>query len=80
MAKVFELIIYNTMLSYFSKNNLISKNQSGLKPGDSLLTITHEIYIPALMKITKLEGYYLIFQKLSIKCGTRGLFVNLNAG
>ena len=31
------------------------------------------------MTITKLDGYSLIFQKLSIKCGTTELFINLNA-
>ena len=36
------------MLKYFSVNKLISKNQSGLQPGDScinqLLSITREIF------------------------------------
>ena len=36
------------MLEFFIENNLISKNQSGFRPGDScinqLLSITHEIY------------------------------------
>ena len=36
------------MFIYFIENNLISENQSGLKPGDScinqLLAITHEIF------------------------------------
>ena len=36
------------MFEFFTKNNLISDNQSGFKPGDScvnqLLSITHEIY------------------------------------
>ena len=36
------------MFELFIRNNLISQNQSGFKPGDScinqLLTITHEIY------------------------------------
>ena len=36
------------MFKIFIRNDLISQNQSGLKPGDSctnqLLAITHEIY------------------------------------
>ena len=36
------------MFEFFTENNLISDNKSGLKPGDSyvnqLLSITHEIY------------------------------------
>ena len=35
-------------------------------------------YFPALITIKKLEEYSLTFQKLSIKCGTRELFINLN--
>ena len=38
------------MFEFFIANNLISKNQSGFRPGDScinkLLSITHEIYHP----------------------------------
>ena len=36
------------MFTYFTENNSISENQSGLKPGDScinqLFAITHEIF------------------------------------
>ena len=36
------------MFNFFTKNSLISQNQSGFKPGDSctsqLLSITHHIY------------------------------------
>ena len=39
------IIIYS---NFFTKNDLISHNQSGFKPGDScinqLLSVTHEIY------------------------------------
>ena len=47
-GKIFERLIFNEMLFYFSANKLISKNQSGFHPGDScinqLLSITHEIF------------------------------------
>ena len=40
------MLLY-TMFNFFSKNNLLSPNQSGLRPGDScinqLLSINHEI-------------------------------------
>ena len=47
-GKILERLLYDTMFEFFTKNNLISDNQSGFKPGDScvnqLLSITHEIY------------------------------------
>ena len=68
------------MFANFIESNLISENQSGFKLDDScvnqLLAITHEIF-PS--PNDKLEEYSLTFQKLSIKCGTRKLFINLNA-
>ena len=47
-GKTFERLFYDRMFEFFMENNLISKNQSGFRPGDScinqLLSITHEIY------------------------------------
>ena len=47
-GKIFERLLYDRMFEFFIANNLISKNQSGFRPGDScinqLLSITHEIY------------------------------------
>ena len=47
-GKIFERLLYDRMFEFFIENNLISKNQSGFRPGDScinqLLSITHEIY------------------------------------
>ena len=47
-GKKFERLIFNVMFRFLNKNNLISSNQSGFRPGDSsiyqLLSITHEIY------------------------------------
>ena len=47
-GKIFERLLYNQMFEFFIRNDLISQNQSGFKPGDScinqLLAITHEIY------------------------------------
>ena len=48
VATFLERIIYNTIFTYFTENNLIFENQSRFKPGDScvnqLLAITHEIF------------------------------------
>ena len=44
-GKIFEKIIYNTLFKFFQDNNLLSKNQSGFRGGDScisqLIAITH---------------------------------------
>ena len=46
-GKIFERLLYDTLFDFFSKNNLLSLNQSGFRPGDScinqLLPINHEI-------------------------------------
>ena len=48
IGKIFERLLYNQMFEFFIRNDLISQNQSGFKPGNScinqLLAITHEIY------------------------------------
>ena len=48
LAKIYERIIFKNMYNYLISNNLITKNQSGFKPGDSvvnqLLSIVHEIH------------------------------------
>ena len=47
-SKVFEKIIFNEIFGFLESNQLLSKNQSGFRSGDScvsqLLSITHEIY------------------------------------
>ena len=47
-GEIFERLMHDRMFEFFIENNLISKNQSGFRPGDScinqLLSITHEIY------------------------------------
>ena len=46
-GKIFERLLYNQMFEFFIRNDLISQNQSGFKPGDfcinQLLAITYEI-------------------------------------
>ena len=47
-GNIFEKIIFNNLYSYLNANNLITKNQSGFRPGDSttnqLLYLTNEIH------------------------------------
>ena len=47
-GKIFERLLYDRKFKFFIANYLISKNQSGFRPGDScvnqLLSIAHEIY------------------------------------
>ena len=48
VGKIFERLLYDRMFEFFIAHNLISKNQSDFRPGDScinqLLSIIHEIY------------------------------------
>ena len=47
-GKMFEKIVFNNLYSYLDANNLITKNQSGFRPGDSttnqLLYLVNEIH------------------------------------
>ena len=47
-GKILEKLIFDSMYSYLTKNNLLSANQSGFRQGDStinqLISITHLIY------------------------------------
>ena len=42
-GKIFEKIIFNNMYTYLHTNNLLTKNQSGFRPGDS--TINQLLYL-----------------------------------
>ena len=37
-CKIYERLIYNKMLTFFTENNVISPNQSGFRPGESCVT------------------------------------------
>ena len=47
-GKIFQRLLYDSTFKFFTKDNLVSQNQSGFKPGDScttqLLSIMHQIY------------------------------------
>ena len=66
-GKIFEKIIFNSLYFYLNVNNLITKKQSGFRPGDSttnqLLFLVDEIYQAFVQ-------FSLIFLKPLIKCGT----------
>ena len=63
------------MFEFFTKNDLISHNQSGFKPGDScinqLLSITHEIYKSFV------RGVFLDISKAFDKVCHKGLIYKL---
>ena len=48
IGKIFERLLCNKIFDFFIRNNLISQNQSGFRPGDScinqLLVVTNKIY------------------------------------
>ena len=68
-GKMFEKIIFNNLYSYLNANNLITKNQSGFRPGDSttnqLLFLADEIH----QAFEDPVQFFLIFLRLLIKCG-----------
>ena len=47
-SKIFEKVIFDNMYAFFTEQNLLSRNQSGFRPGDStinqLLSLTTEIF------------------------------------
>ena len=47
-SKIYERLIFNSIFSYFIKNNLFTRSQCGFLPGDScisqLLSTTHKTY------------------------------------
>ena len=47
-SKIFERLICNELFTFFTDNSLISRIQSGFRPGDfcvnQLIAITHKIY------------------------------------
>ena len=71
------------MYSYLQLNNLITKNQSGFRPGDSttkqLLFLLDDIHKSFDSKESnEVQQFFLIYQKHLIKFGTRGCYLSLN--
>ena len=81
-GKMFEKIIFNNLYHYLNANNLITKNQSGFRPGDSttnqLLYLVNEIH-QAFEDPTSLElrAVFLDISKAFDKVWHEGLIVKL---
>ena len=71
-GKILEKIVFDKVYAFFNKNNLISSNQSGFRPGDStiyqLLSITL-LFRKSLKNTMKRAHFFLIFPKPLIRCG-----------
>ena len=69
------------MFTFFTKNNLISPNQSGFRSGDSyvnqLLVITHKIY-KSFDEGLEVRGVVLDISKALDKVWHKGLLFKLN--
>ena len=79
-SKIFEKVIFDSMYMFFSENNLLSKNQSGFRPGDStinqLLSITTEIF-NAFEDIDETRAVFLDISKAFDKVWHDGLCFKL---
>ena len=81
-GKIFDKLIFNNLYSYLNDNNLITKSQSGFRPGDSttnqLLFIVDEIH-QAFQDTKSLEvrAVFLDISKAFDKVWHDGLIFNL---
>ena len=81
-GKIFEKIIFNNLYSYLNVNNLITKNQSGFRPGDSstnqLLYLVNEIHQAfENPKSLEVRAVFLDFSKAFDKVWHDGLIFKL---
>ena len=82
--KIFEKLIYNFLLNYFSRNKLFTPSQSVFLPRDSsisqLLSILHEIQTAFDENPTRdVRGVFLDISKAFDKVWLDGLLFNLKA-
>ena len=82
LAKVFERIIFKNLYNYLIFNNLITKNQSGFRPGDScsnqLLSLVHDIHKAFNdKKCLEVRSVYLDMSKAFDKVWHEGLVFKL---
>ena len=79
-GKILEKIIFDQLYPFLNKNNLISKNQSGFRPGDStiyqLIDITSNIY-ESFEKYDETRALFLDISKAFDKVWHEGLFYKL---
>ena len=82
LAKVFERIIFKNLYNHLIANNLITKNQSGFRPGDSvtnqLLSLVNEIHAAFDNKnCLEVRSVYLDMSKAFDKVWHEGLLFKL---
>jgi hypothetical protein len=79
-GKIYEKIMFDEMYSFLASNSLLSKNQSGYRPGDScinqLLSITTEIY-EAFEDFDEVRALFLDISKAFDKVWYEGLLFKL---
>ena len=79
-GKIFEKLMFDSMYSFFQVNNLLSKDKSGFRPGDStinqLLSITTEIY-EAFENYEEVRAIFLDISKAFDKVWHEGLIFKL---
>ena len=79
-GKIFESLLYNSLLEFFIKNNIILSNQSAFKQGDlciyQVLSITHEIY-QLFDKSFEVRGIFFDISKAFDKVWYKGLILKL---
>ena len=81
-GKIFEKILFDNIYAYLDDNGLLSKNQSGFRPGDStinqLLSITNDIY-ESFEKNAETRAIFLDISKAFDKVWHEGLIHKLRA-
>ena len=80
LAKIFERIIFKNLYNYLTDNKLLTKNQSGFRPGDSctnqLLSLVHEIH-ESFDRGFEVRSIYLDMSKAFDKVWHEGLVFKL---
>ena len=81
-GKIFEKIIFSNLYSYLNANNLVTKNQSGFRPGDSttnqLLYLVNEIHQAfENPKSLEVRAVFLVISKAFDKVWHDGLIFKL---
>ena len=81
-SKIFKKVIYNAFFSNLESNHLLSRNQSGFRPGDScvsqLLSRTYNIYYPFDCNPSlEARGVFLDISKAFDKVWHKGLLFKL---